>query len=144
LKAVVERGDYFISSNFRRTKESLTYLGVHEFEVNELFNEAELPFGTFNNLRMPLFIWAFLLRTAWVSGYTKDCESIKNFKLRIKRAKNYLDEKLTEKSNIIVMAHGMMNFTLGKELKRDNWKILDSANGNKFWSYKRYSKMLQC
>ncbi len=143
LKKIVESGDCFISSNFRRTRESLTYLGVHEFEINDLFNEAELPYGMFKNLRMPLFIWAFLLRAAWVSGYNRNCESIKNFKIRIKRAKKYLDEKLTENSNIIVMAHGLSNFTLGRELKRDNWEILESVNGNKFWSYKKYYKMFQ-
>lgn len=143
LKKITETGDFFISSNLKRAKESFTYLGVHKFETNDLFNEAELPNGMFKNLRMPLFIWSFLLRAAWVSGYNRECESIKKFKFRIKRAKEYLDEKMAENSNIVVMAHCMMNFTLGRELKKDNWVLMESVNGSKFWSLKKYCKEMR-
>jgi hypothetical protein len=45
LKEIISDGDFFISSDLKRSHEYFQMLGINGFESNKLFNEAELPYG---------------------------------------------------------------------------------------------------
>jgi hypothetical protein len=140
LKGVLNNAHLFISSNLKRALDSFKLLGVHKFDVSYLFAEAELPCGILKNLKMPLFVWTFFLRIVWCLGYTKNCESIYDFKKRMKNAHAYLQEKSKHHDNIVIMAHGFVIMLLEKELLKDNWVKVESKNQNKYFSYKKFSK----
>jgi hypothetical protein len=140
LQCVLNEGDFFVSSNLKRARDSFELLGVHAYDVSDLFAEAELPYGILNNLRMPLFLWAFFLRMVWYLGFTKNCESFVDFKKRTKEANTYLQKKFDHYDNVVIMAHGFVNMLLEKELLNDNWARVEGKNRNKFFSYKKFSK----
>jgi broad specificity phosphatase PhoE len=140
LKHISKTDGFFISSNLKRARDSFQLLGVNTYELSELFVEAELPYGMCTRLKMPLFIWAFMLRIMWYFGYAKNCESIQDFKKRINKALVFINEKLKQNDNVVIMSHGFVNYLLEKELLKDNWIRVESQGRNNFYSYKKYSR----
>jgi broad specificity phosphatase PhoE len=140
LQDVFSEGDFFISSDSKRARDSFEMLGVLTYDVSNLFVEAQLPYGFLKKLKMPLFLWAVFLRTIWCLGYTKNCESFREFKKRVKNAYIYLHEKSRRYDHVVIMAHGFVNVNLGRELLKDNWMKVEFKNQNKYFSYKKFSK----
>lgn len=140
LKNMVKDGDCFIASNLKRTKDSFKLLGINSFEITDLLNEAEIPNGIMMKLHMPLFCWLFLFRTLWYFGCNINCESFAEFKVRIKKAKIFIQKKVENNNKIIIMSHGFVNLQLEKELLLDNWVKLGRKNSSSFMSYKTYSR----
>ncbi len=129
LKEIISSGDLFISSGFKRTHESFQMLGVCKFEINNLFNEAELSYGMGKSIKMPLIIWLFALRILWRIGLNRNSESYEDFTKRIVKGTDFITENRNKK-HIIVMAHGFVNHMI----KRD-WKVLLNNGGHGYWSY---------
>jgi broad specificity phosphatase PhoE len=132
-------GNFFISSNKKRARDSFGVLGVQTYDISALFAEAELPSGILNNLKMPLFLWALFLRIVWYFGYSKKCESFRDFKKRIKNANTYIKGTLEHNDNVVIMAHGFVNLLLEKELLKDRWVKVECKKRNEFLSYKKFS-----
>ena len=142
LEDLVKGDGYFISSSLKRARDSFRLIDVKKFEVSEMFVEAELPFGILKNLKMPLFLWLFLLRTIWFFGYAKNCESLQDFKKRMERANTYVNEKLEQNDNVLIMAHGFVNMFLKKMFLKDNWVKVKCENQGKFLSYSKYERKI--
>lgn len=140
LKNIVKDGDCFISSNLKRTKESFKLLRIDNFEATDLLNEAELPSGIMLKYRMPLFCWLFLFRTIWYLGCNVRCESFAEFKVRIKKAIRFIQKRVENNNNIVIMSHGFVNLLLEKELLKNNWTKMKNKNSSGFLSYKTYSR----
>jgi hypothetical protein len=140
LKEIISDGNLFISSNLKRTHESFKIIGVSEFESYDFLNEAELPFGIGNSIKMPLVIWLIALRLMWRFGLKINSESHKDFVERIRKCVNFLVEKGNEK-HTIVMAHGFVNRNIKKELMKRDWKLISSKGGHNYWSYSTFGKV---
>lgn len=140
LNKIILDGDLFISSGLRRSMESLRLLGVDTFESDELFKEAEIPCGIGKRLKLPLFLWAIILRIIWRFGLSTNAEPFKSFKIRIKKAADVIEKKENSSKHIVVMAHGFVNNLLGKELLRRKWRSIYRMGGNSFWSVTTFEK----
>lgn len=140
LQEIISDGDLFISSALTRTHESFQLLGITGFESNNLFNEADLPYGIGKSFKMPIFIWLIVLRLMWRFGLSSNAESYKNFNKRIINCADFL-EKTNNVKHTVVMAHGFVNLILKKELLRRNWKLISSKGGHRFWSYSTLEKV---
>ena len=140
LEDLVKGDGYFISSSLKRARDSFKLIDVNNFEVSELFVEAEWPSGMLKNLKMPLFLWAFMLRTIWFFGYARNCESLRDFKKRMQKANAFINEKLVQNDNVVIMAHGFENFFLEKEFLKNGWVRVECKNRRKFFSYSKYEK----
>jgi len=115
-------------------------LGVKEFSSLELLNEAELPSGILEHLRMPFIFWGILIRLSWMAGLKLNAESYKAFKGRIQKTANHLETISRRSNHIAVMGHGMVNWQLKKELTKRNWKHESNCGGRSYWSFNTYEK----
>jgi broad specificity phosphatase PhoE len=136
IQKLIKNGDLFLSSNLKRAKDSFQLLGITDFQENDLLNEPRLPANLFaKDFRLPIFIWAILLRIVWLSGYDRNCESMKVFKKRMDRAIDFLETKLVAYDHIIIMGHGFVNFFMIRRLLKKGWRKRASTTLKKFWSY---------
>ncbi|NLG18335.1 MAG: phosphoglycerate mutase family protein [Fibrobacter sp.] len=139
LKEIIKSGDFYISSDLKRTKQSFQMLGVNEFETNELFNEARLPHGIGKSIKLPFVFWLIALRILWRFGLSSNSESYKDFTDRIKEGTDMIEEN-RDVNHTILMAHGFVNRFLKKELLRRGWKLLSKKGGHGFWSYSTFGQ----
>lgn len=109
-------------------------LGICKFEINNLFNEAELPYGMGKSIKMPLIIWLFALRILWRIGLNSNSETYDVFTKRIVKGTDFIVENRNGK-HIIVMAHGFVNHMIKRELIKRDWKVLPNNGGHGYWSY---------
>jgi broad specificity phosphatase PhoE len=140
LKDTISDGDLFLCSSLRRARESLQMLGVTHFKSNDLFNEAELPYGIGKKIKLPLIIWLIALRLFWRFGFINNSESYADFIWRMEKTVDFL-EKEKEAKHIVLMAHGFVNRIIRKELLRRNWKVLSNNGGNGFWSFSTFGRL---
>lgn len=140
--SVIHDADKCISSELKRSIESFRLLGVKEFESSTLLNEAALPHGFPDTIKLPLAIWGLLIRILWFSGYKKNVESYREFKERIRKAYNYVNTFANDFYNIAVIGHGLTNMQLKKEMRRDNWRHIENHGGHDYWSFDRFEKKI--
>jgi broad specificity phosphatase PhoE len=141
IKNLIKNGDLFISSDLKRAKDSFQLLGITDYQVNSVFNEPRLPSELFNRtVKLPIFIWAILLRVVWLLGYKRDCESIEQFKKRMNLAVHFLENNLLNHHHIIVMAHGFINFFILRRLLKKGWYKIANTTFKKFWSYTQITR----
>lgn len=139
LKQNISNGDYFISSNLKRTIDSFKKLEIITNESNKLFNEAELPYGIGKKSKLPFTVWLIFLRIFWRFGYNNNSESHNKFTMRIVEGADYL-ERMFDRKHIVVMAHGFVNRMIVKELLRRNWRLQIKNGGHKYWSFTTLGK----
>lgn len=78
-------------------------------------------------------VWLIFFRILWLFGYSQNCESFKETKLRAKKATEKLIDLSKQHKAIILVGHGIMNRLIRKELilyKWDETKKLKSNNWN--------------
>ncbi len=75
IKNLFNEADVLICSNLKRTIQSVEIFDKTPFEINELFNEAELPSLTLDLLKFNPKIWLIVFRILWFFGYSQNCES---------------------------------------------------------------------
>lgn len=106
-----------------------------------IFRETELPVkpGILFKVKLKPNTWAVILRLLWFSGYSNECESLSQAKLRAKKAAQQLIGYATEHKSIVLVGHGFFNMLIAKELKRMGWKGKRKA-GAKHWNCTTYSR----
>lgn len=140
IKEIIPGGTLFLSSSLKRAQESFRISGVNTFEINNLFNEAELPYGMWKSIRMPLIIWLIILRLFWRLGFSINAEPYSEFIKRIRKCTEFIEEIGNEK-HIIIMAHGFVNRMIKRELLKRNWKLLSGKGGHRYWSYSTLERL---
>lgn len=112
------------TSDLYRAKESSRLL-TNKLEVisNTLFRETELPksTGSFWNVKLKPNGWAVLLRCLWFAGYSRDCESLKDAKIRAKRGAEELIREAKKSKYVVLVGHGFFNILIAKELLHMGW-----------------------
>lgn len=134
---LIKTGDLFLSSDLKRAKKSYELLGISDYKADVLFNEAKLPLQFIKKkIKLPVFIWVFLLRIIWLLGYhNSSCESVTEFSCRMDNAVQYLEDELNNSGHIVIMAHGFVNLFLIRKLLKKGWKKNVNSINKKFWSY---------
>lgn len=134
IKNLFDQTDILISSNLKRSVQSIEIFDKTPFETSSIFNEAQLPFSNWKVLKLHPQIWLVTFRLLWLLGYSKNSESFKEAKKRAKNATKKLIELSNQNKTILLVGHGIMNKLIQKELIALNW-IESKKLQNKNWYY---------
>lgn len=129
-----------ITSDLTRAIQSAKYLNPKVKPISDhLFRETELPFLTMKTFDIKLrpSIWAIIMRILWFCGYSNDCESLSNAKLRAKKASQKLIDYAEKNKSIVLVGHVFFNMLIAKELKKKGWKG-KQITGSKHWNCTTY------
>jgi len=131
---ILDDADIILCSELKRSIESVGLFDKSATSVNEFFNEVELPYASWNLIRLRPPIWLIIFRALWFLGYSKNVESYNRAKKRAKLAAEMLIDLSANRKSITLMGHGLMNRLIIKELLACNY-IKVKNTGNKNWSY---------
>ena len=133
-----------ITSDLKRAIKSGKRLNVALPIISDsLFCETDLPIplAKWRGLKLNPNIWAIVLRMLWLSDYSNSGESLKDAKIRAKKASKFLIECAFQHVNVVLVGHGFFNKLLGKELKKSWWNGKKKTNsshwGSATYSFKR-------
>ena len=130
-----------VTSDLKRSIVSAGLLNPKTKTISDpLFRETELPANPtmLFNIKLKPNNWAVILRLLWFSGYSNDCESFSQAKLRAKKASQQLIYYANEHESIVLVGHGFFNMLIAKELQKMGWKGKRKA-GTKHWNCTTYS-----
>ena len=130
-----------ITSDLRRSVQSAQLLNPGEkIFPDPLFRETELPIGPMKLLDLKLRpnIWAILFRILWLSGYSYDCESLSDAKIRAYKASQRLISYAEEYHSVALVGHGFFNILIAKELQKKGWKG-KRRSATKHWDCTTYT-----
>ncbi len=110
------------TSDLARSIGSGRALGLGLPMISEgLLREAELPYASMGNVRMPPIVWAGLFRLLWFFGYHANSESIAAFKERGRRAAGFLISLAHEHDSVLFVGHGLINRSIARDLLAAGW-----------------------
>ncbi|WP_088011127.1 hypothetical protein [Gottfriedia acidiceleris] len=89
-------------------------------------------------MRLKPSIWAVILRCLWFGGYSSNCESLNDAKIRAEKASKLLIQYAQEHSHIVLVGHGFFNLLIAKELKKNGW-IANKKTSSKHWHTTTFS-----
>ena len=134
IEGLLNKTDILICSNLKRSIQSVEIFNKIPFERNDIFNEAELPSANWNLLKLNPKVWLIFFRILWFFGYSQNCESYKEAKIRAKKATKRLIELSKQNKPVILIGHGIINKLIRKELMLQKWNEIKKAK-NKNWDY---------
>lgn len=104
-----------LSSDLHRAY--LTAQAAHAGEITQLRLLREIEFHPFRTgrLRLPIKVWHWMLRLAWLSSHESQRAARDDFRQRVRAVANLLD---TAQSDTLVVSHAGMMIYLRKELIR--------------------------
>ncbi len=121
-------------SNLRRSIETTKSIFKDDYKIvsDSFFREFENKIVKAPNfIKSPLIHWQIVSRISWVLGRKdKGIESFKEAKERAVAASLKLADIALKEETAILVAHGMLNRTIAKNLKKDDWTIIEK-NGKK-------------
>ncbi len=121
-------------SNLRRSIETTESIFKNGYNIvsDSIFREFENKIIKAPNcIRTPLLHWQIISRVSWVLGRKdNEIESFKEAKKRAQKASNKLIDIAKNEETAILVAHGMLNRTIAKRLKKEDWIIIEK-NGKK-------------
>lgn len=131
-----------ITSDLKRSVVSARLLNPKTKTISDpLFRETELPLNPpiLFNVKLKPNAWAVILRLQWFTGYSNQCESLSQAKMRAKRAARQLIDYANEHKSIVLVGHGFFNMLVAKELKKMGWKGKRKASA-KHWNCTTYTR----
>ena len=75
----------------------------------------------------------------WYLNHHVGLESRAQAEARADRAAARLVEMAASGQNVVVMAHGFFNHLIGRSLRKQGWKLVESE-GYKYWSMRRWEQ----
>lgn len=142
LKSLVNQHNYIVCSNLPRSIQSAKAIGARKIHLSDsIFKEMSIPHLNQMKIKLPVKVWAVLLRVLWFIGFSKNTESISIAKNRAKQAAQKLIELANKHESILLVGHGFTNHYIAKELLANNWAG-SSSPGKKYWEFGVYKKNL--
>ena len=116
-------------------------VGDRAFERHEFLIEAPLPPPQFPGwLKLSPRNWGFVTRVWWwYLNYHDGQESRAEAEARADQAAEALVGLAAEGETVVVMAHGFFNHLIGRSLRKQDWKLVESE-GYKYWSMRRFER----
>lgn len=129
LVAVNLRPNHIIycSSLPRAQETALKIFGdTYTIVSDSVFREFEIRMISANSFfKMPLGVWQAFSRGSWMLGFNhRDIESHKEAKLRAQQAAENLIKVAHDEETAVLVAHGMLNGAIAKELEKKGWKLI--------------------
>lgn len=121
-------GHVIYSSNLIRSKQTAQTIfgGKYPIVSDSIFREYELRVVNINTIiKIPLFLWQAFSRGSWMLGWNHGgIESRSEAKIRTKLAAEKLISVAHNEETAVLVAHGMLNGGIEKELKKRGWKVI--------------------
>ncbi|KIL51139.1 phosphoglycerate mutase family protein [Jeotgalibacillus campisalis] len=113
-----------LTSHLNRTIESAEFLNADVLISDSLFREVDIPSlpSAFDRIQLKAHVWAMILRSLWFMGYSRECESLKEAKIRAKAAAQKLISYAQEHEEAALVGHGFFNRLIAKELQAAGWQ----------------------
>ena len=144
LIEIAAKAETIVSSTLPRAIEPAQQLtrGARTVPADALFVEAPLPQPPVPFLKLRPGAWGVVSRGFWLMGFTPPgVESNRQAWERVARVSEYLRDAAAE-GDILLCAHGWLNYMLDRQLKRDGWKRTEGGRGNHYWSWRVYEAPL--
>lgn len=104
-----------VASDMPRTRATASAVYRGEISHTELLREAQLqPFQT-GDLRLPVWVWKWMLRLSWMTGHRSQRDCRDEFRRRVVAAADHLTS--LNQDTLVVSHAGMMAY-LSAELRR--------------------------
>ena len=136
-----ECGTMVTSTRLRAIQSAQTVAGDRIFDRHEFLIEAPLPPPRFPGwIRFSPRIWGFVTRVWWwYLNYHDGHESRAEAEARADQAASVLVGHAARGETVVVMAHGFFNHLIGRSLRKQGWKLVESE-GYKYWSMRRWER----
>ncbi len=134
VRALAEDVGTVVSSDLRRAVESAREIAPgREVPADRVFREAGLPRPR-AGLRLDPQLWGFAARIAWFCGYSGDAESLVRARERARQGAARLEALCDSHGSAMLVAHGIVNGLIGRELRRAGWRGPRLVTGP-YWSH---------
>ena len=131
---------YVVCSDLTRSTESAEKLNLKNIHVSDaLYRETDIPHFDKSFFSLPVIVWLILLRVMWVFGFSKNGESFSQAKIRSKQAAEKLILLAQENEKIVVVGHGLVNYLMGKQLRKNVWQA-SQRRGKSYCGLSKYKK----
>lgn len=115
-------------------------LGAREVPADAVFVEAPLPPPPVPLLKLSPGQWGVVSRGFWTLGFAPEgVESHGEAWARVKRVAARLNEASAD-GDVLLCAHGYINWMLDKYLRRSGWRRARREGGNHYWSWRIYER----
>lgn len=134
IEDLLNKTDILMCSSLKRSIQSVEIFDKVPFEIDDVFDEAELPSLNWSFLKFNPKVWLVFFRIVWFFGYSQNCESYKIAKSRAKKATQKLIELSKHNDTVLLVGHGIMNKLIKKELISEKYKEIKQVE-NHNWDY---------
>lgn len=94
-----------------------------ELHIDETFREFERRIFTLPWLHLPIKVWLLSARLLWFLGFNnRDIETFRQARTRARKAADLLDRDARQNHTTVLVAHGLLNSFIRRELKRLGWQ----------------------
>lgn len=128
IKVNLNTNHLIYCSNLPRSQETALRIFGDKFTVisDSIFREYEIRMINASSIiKLPLGLWQAFSRGSWLLGYNHNgIESRKKAKLRAAMAAENLIKVAKQEETAVLVAHGMLNGGIEKELKKQDWQII--------------------
>ena len=131
----VASANIIVTSDLKRSIESARFLNpVSKIISDPLFRETQLPSkpSLHPYVKLKPSTWAIILRILWLSGYSDECESLAQAKIRASKASQLLIDYAYEYKSVALVGHGFFNMLIAKELQKKDWR--SKGDSKKHWN----------
>jgi broad specificity phosphatase PhoE len=140
LIELASRAKTIISSNLPRAMETARQLtrGARETPADPLFVEAALPPPPIPIMSLTPGQWGVLSRLFWLLGYAPN--GIEGHRAAWARVDDIVARlsSLAGDGDVLLCAHGYLNWMIDKTLRRSGWRLAGRNLGNRYWSWRVY------
>ncbi|PRY05734.1 histidine phosphatase superfamily protein (branch 1) [Pontibacter ummariensis] len=93
-----------------------------QLKEHKVFREFERRIFSLPLLRLPIRFWLITARVLWFFGLNnRDVESFSEARQRARRGAEILDSDARHNTTTVLVAHGLLNNFIKRELKRMGW-----------------------
>lgn len=142
LKKIAASSDIIVCSTMPRAIETAAKLvdGARIVPQDALFVEAPLPPPPIPFLKLSPTTWGCVSRVFWFLGFAP--EGVESRRAAIKRVVRVCDtllEYADRGDNVLLAAHGYLNWMIDTHMRRRGWRKVEHVGENHYWSYRRYA-----
>src|SRR5579885_109206 len=139
VEAASESG-LFVSSCRPRSYQSALQLsrGLPVVQLSEL-DEVPLPDLPIPMIELPTEAWVLLTRLSHFAGYARETESMGMARARSRLAAARLAEYASANRRVAAVAHGTINWLIGRNLKRDGWRVRSRGETGGYWHWRLFA-----
>lgn len=129
-----------LSSTLPRAIETARHAtrGERDAPADPMFIEAPLPPPPVPGLKLSPTTWGVISRSFWFFGYAPPgVETHAQAWARVDEIAERL-AGLAEKGDVLLCAHGYLNWMIDRKLRASGWRRAGREGGNHYWSWRIY------